>query len=173
MAIVVVSAMLAMMGSYLNAISGTVVDAETGKPIEGAVVLVEWTRTSGKWIGLRATSSYKAIETTTDETGKFTVPDVLNPLVDPPHLTIYKKTYVGWNSQFIFPDYKKRMDFKWGKGNLFKLEKFSESYSYDKHVDFIGLCIGLSQNFEEKMEIYNAYEWERNLAFLERRKGLH
>ena len=28
-------------------ITGTVVDAETGKPIEGAVVLVEWTMTKG------------------------------------------------------------------------------------------------------------------------------
>ena len=36
-----------MVGSCSAEITGTVVDAETGKPIEGAVILVEWTMTKG------------------------------------------------------------------------------------------------------------------------------
>jgi hypothetical protein len=164
-------AVLALIWSHLNGISGIVVDADTGKPIEGAVVHLEWTRTSGKWIGLRSTNSYKAVEVVTNRSGNFGVSAVLNPFVDPPRLTIYKEKYVCWNSHYIFPDFKNRVDFKWEKGQVFKLEKFSESYSYDKHVDFIGLCIGASQNLEEKKRILHAFDWELNLAFQERRKG--
>ena len=51
--------------------TGTVVDAETGKPIEGAVVLVEWTKTHG--IGEHWTESFKVEESVTDREGKFTI----------------------------------------------------------------------------------------------------
>ncbi len=50
-------------GCYLP-VSGQVVDAETNKPIEGAVVLVEWTKTKG--YGLTYTESYKVAETLTE-----------------------------------------------------------------------------------------------------------
>lgn len=154
-------------GCYAS-MSGTVVDAETGKPIEGAVVLVEWTYTSGKWMGLRSTSSYKVVETITDKEGKFKVSDVLNPFVDPPHVTIYKKGYVAWNNEYIFPDYKKREDFQWRSGYVFRLEHFKPEYKYANHTFFIHTAIRLGLG--EKKLIINAIDWEESKAFEERQK---
>src|SRR3990172_7997079 len=121
-------------GCY-GTITGTVVDAETGKPMEGAVVLVEWTKTKG--MGLTYTESYKVIEVVTDKDGKATISGVFNPLVDPPDVTVYKKGYVAWNNKYIFPDYKKRADFKWENGAVVGLERFKEGHSRADHVYFL------------------------------------
>ena len=83
------------------------VDAETGKPIEGAVVLVEWDITKG--LGLSYTKRHKLVETVTNENGWFTLQGVLNPLVNPPNLVIYKKGYVAWREYAMFPDFKKKV----------------------------------------------------------------
>jgi hypothetical protein len=48
--------------------TGTVQDAETGAPIEGAVVFVEWTKTKGL-PGLTSTKVYKIVEVETDKDG--------------------------------------------------------------------------------------------------------
>jgi len=153
-----------------GSITGTVVDAHTGQPVEGAVVLVEWTKTSGKWIGLRATSSYKVVETITDKAGKFEIRAVFSQNADPPHLTIYKKGYVAWNNEFIFPGYKKREDFQWESGYVFRLEEFKKVYSYNDHIDFIRSSINssLERNYEHKKTIFRAIEWEERLALQER-----
>jgi len=143
---------------------GTVVDAENGKPIEGAVVLVEWTYTSGKWMGLRSTSSYKVVETVTDNEGKFKVSDVLNPFVDTPHITIYKKGFVAWNNEYIFPDYTKRDDFKWTENSVFRLAHFKPEYSYDAHVSFINMTIRSTIAYEKKKLMISAFDWETDLA---------
>jgi len=149
-----------------SGISGIVVDAETGKPIDGAVVMVEWTKTKG--IGLTHTESYKVVEVLTDKDGKFKVPGVRTIFVDP-HLTIYKKGYVAWNDEVIFPGYKKRTDFKWGETHTFKLEHFRPEYSYDKHTSFISSAI--SSTIGKKPLITEAYYWEELKASEERDKA--
>ena len=121
-------------GCYAE-ITGTVVDAETGEPIEGAVVLVEWTVTKG--IGLTYHESYKVIEAVTDKEGKVTISGVLNPFVNYPHVTVYKKGYVAWNNEFIFPNYKHREDFKYKNGITIRLELFKNEYSISDHVFFL------------------------------------
>lgn len=143
-------------GCYASDITGTVVDAETGKPIEGAVVLAEWTKTKG--LGLTSTESYKVVEVVTDKDGKFAVSGVSTPFVNPPHLTIYKKGYVAWNNEFIFPDYKKRTDFKWQSGHVFRLEQFKENiYSHKEHVMFIYAPVAGSSKIPR---YYDAIRWE-------------
>lgn len=154
-------------GCYAS-MSGTVIDAETGKPIEGAVILVEWTYTSGKWIGLRTTSSYKVVEVITDKEGKFKVSGVVNPFVNTPEVTIYKKGYVCWSSRIIFPDYRNRTDFIWGKTYTFKLEHFKPEYSYIEHTSFIGSAI--NSGLGEKKLMEDAYYWEELEASKERDK---
>lgn len=72
-----------------GSMSGTVVDDQNGWPIEGAVVLIEWTRQTG--IGDKHTVSVKVVERVTDKDGKFSVWATLNPFVDPPDVTVYKK----------------------------------------------------------------------------------
>jgi hypothetical protein len=147
--------------------SGTVVDADTNAPIEGAVVMVEWTRTHG--IGNYSTESYKVAVTQTDKDGKFTLPGCYRPFVYEPDVTIYKKGYVAWSSWWIFPDRRNRSDFKWG-GNVFKLDVFKKEYSHDDHTSFISSSIhsSLSNNYELKKPIFRAIEWEETLAFQER-----
>lgn len=143
-------------------LSGTVVDAETGKPIEGAVVLVEWTRKTG--IGDKHTVSVKVVEKVTDKEGKFSVAGTFKPFVDPPDVTVYKKGYVAWNNKMIFPEYKSREDFKWQNGYVFWMDRFKEGYFYNKHLSFIRTCSNDTLSSEKKKIFENAYEWEVDLA---------
>jgi hypothetical protein len=147
--------------------TGTVVDAETGKPIEGAVVLVEWTKKTG--IGDYHTESVKVVEAMTDKQGKFTVSGIFDPFVDAPDVTVYKKGYVAWSSRWIFPGYENRTNFRWGDF-VFKLEQFKSEYSHDAHTSFIDSCVNasLSKYYEVKKHFLRAIEWEQDLAFQER-----
>jgi hypothetical protein len=160
--------MTMFLSSCYQSITGTVVDAETGQPIEGAVVLVEWTKTKG--FGLTYTESYKVAETLTDKEGKFVLPGCYSSSVNAPHVTIYKKGYVAWNNEFIFPDYKKRSDFIWQKGDMLKLEKFNPAYTHDAHIVFINTVIRSTLAYEKKRQMINAFEWETDLARAEVKK---
>ncbi len=151
-------------------ITGIVVDAETGKPIEGAVILVEWTKTKGI-PGLTSHDSYKVVEVVTNKDGKAVIEGVSRPFVDYPDVTVYRKGYVAWNNHYVFPDYKKRTDFDWKNNYVFKLEKFKPGYSNDKHVDFIGTAILEHLATEKKTITINAYRWEVLKASEERSQG--
>jgi hypothetical protein len=148
--------------------SGKVVDSETGEPIEGAIILVEWTKVHGT-TGLHHEPS-KVVELLSDEEGKFRVSGVENPFHDPPEVTVYKKGYICWNSTYIFPKYKKRKDFEWGTTYIFKLKRFMPEYSYIKHTAFIDRVIyagpGKKKIFLEK------YRWEKIEASKEREKRI-
>lgn len=160
--------LMILMAPGCNAeITGTVVDAETGEPIEGAVVLVEWTITKGL-PGMTRTESYEIKEALTNKEGKVSISGVLNPLVKG-HVTVYKKGYVAWNSAFIFPGYKKRTDFKWQHDYVFKLDKFKPEYNYNAHWQFI-LGSVVSRPLEKKKLMMNAIKWEEDKAFEERQK---
>jgi hypothetical protein len=152
-------------GCY-SPITGTVVDAETGKPIEGAVVLVEWTKRKGFLVDYH-TESVKVVEVLSDKDGKVRISGVLVPFVDPPDMTVYKKGYVAWSNRSIFMD-GERKDFVWNNGAVFKLEKFKPEYSYVKHRAFITASINLSINSENKhlfMKLYD--EGEENKVLKE------
>lgn len=154
--IVLLMTMLLIITGCYGSMTGTVVDAEKGKPIEGAVVLVEWTRATG--IGDKHTSSVKVVEKITDKEGKFSVSVPLNPFVDPPDVTLYKKGYVAWSSRIIFPDWRNRADFKWVSNYTFRLEHFKSEYSYDEHTSFIHSVTNSS--IGTKKVISAAYRWE-------------
>jgi hypothetical protein len=143
-----------------------VVDAETGEPIEEAIVLVEWTKTKGL-PGLTYTESYEVIEAVTDSEGKVKVSRVYNPFIKRPHVTVYKKGYVAWNNRIIFPGFKKRSDFSWKDGYVFKLERFKNEYSYIKHIKFLRNSMRV-QNLESKKKFYDAIAWETDMAQRER-----
>jgi Carboxypeptidase regulatory-like domain len=152
---------LLLAGCYAP-ITGTVVDAVTNAPIEGAVVMVEWTKTHG--IGEHWTESYKVAETATDKDGKFTLPGCYSPFVSEPNVTIYKQGYVAWSSRWIFPGRRNRTDFKWGGDSVFKLDVFKKKYTYSDHTDFIRASINSSMNLAAKGNIYDAFRWEDHLA---------
>ena len=153
----------------VEAINGTVMDSETEEPIEGAIVLVEWTKTEGV-PGMTNTESYKVVEKITDNEGKFTVSGVLNPFVSHPDITIYKRGYVAWNNKFIFPDYRKRADFKWQRDYVFKMERFKEEYSFIKHQSFIKGAVHVGLGSEKKQLFLQKYnDGERADVIIERK----
>ena len=106
------------------------------------------------------TESHKVVEVVTDKEGNASIEGVLSPFVDAPDVTVYKKGYVAWNNHYIFPDWKKRTDFKWENNYVFKLEKFKPEYSYDKHTSFIREAIRSHAESEKKQLMKKAYEWE-------------
>lgn len=152
-------------GCYAT-ITGTVVDAETAEAIEGAVILVEWTKTKG--LGLTHTESYRVIEAVSDKDGKVTITGFFNPFVNPPDVTVYKKGYVAWNNKFIFPDYKKREDFKWQNGYVFRLERFKPEYTHNAHVSFIHGAINYGLSGSDKKLMEETIRWEQLKALQER-----
>jgi hypothetical protein len=168
LSLIIVFLIFTSTGCYVP-ITAAAVDADTGKPIEGAVVLVEWTKTHG--IGDHWTESYKVASTYSNKSGIFSLPGCYSPFVDAPELTVYKKGYVAWSSRWLFPSHKNRTDYTWGN-RVIRLEPFKDDYSRDAHTSFISLSINssLSNNYDLKKIIYHEIEWEEDLAFQERMK---
>ncbi|MBI5550298.1 MAG: carboxypeptidase regulatory-like domain-containing protein [Desulfobacterales bacterium] len=90
---------LALVGCGWNyPIQGQVVDAETGQPVEGAVVAVRWTHYYLTPMGT-ARDEYGTTEVITDAQGHFTVPKY--PFASH-FMGAYKKGYICWSSEDIF-----------------------------------------------------------------------
>jgi hypothetical protein len=164
-----ISILIILFGCY-SPITGTVVDAETGKPIEGAVVMAEWTKRHG--IGDYHTESVKVVEVLSDKDGKVRISGILVPFVDPPDVTVYKKGYVAWSNRSIFMD-GGRKDFVWNNGAVFKLEKFKPEYSYVEHDSFVSRSINASLGLEKKQIFMRVYdEGERRERIRERNERM-
>ncbi len=147
----------------------TVVDAETGKPVEGAIVLVGWSRTVNV-IGFSTTKTVKVAEVVSDEDGKVKVPGIISYAVNPPYITVYKKGYVAWSNEYIFPSWEERGDFKWESGYVFRLEKFRPEYTHEKHTSFIHTAT--HENHVDSKSFYDAIRWEETKTWEEiRQKG--
>ena len=113
-----------------------VLDAETGKPIEGAVALAQWHSTTAGGIEGPSESLSKAQEVFSDKDGKVFIKGYwgVNIFLKSPRLTIYKPGYVIWDSREICPTFEKREDFdeKHRKARLLKFDaeapKWVEKY---------------------------------------------
>jgi hypothetical protein len=163
-------ALVFLTGSCYGEISDRVLDAETGQPIEGAVVLVQWTVTKGM-PGITYNEVYKIIEEETDKNGRFTISGIYNPLVNPPYIVIYKAGFVAWRNDFIFPGWEKRTDFKYENGLVIKLEKFKEGFSYEEHHGFMDLgIIGASLERTPKFNKALSIELSKALRQIENKK---
>jgi hypothetical protein len=51
-------------------------------------------------------------------------------------MTVYKKGYVCWSDDKIFPTYEERKGFRLRNGMVIKLERFKEEYSKEAHANF-------------------------------------
>ncbi len=108
-----------------------VIDAETGKPIEGAIALAQWFDAGGgAWFEGGTLVLKKAKETYSDKGGRVNIDGfwVRRQLFLPPpgpRLTVYKPGYVLWDSERICPLNKKRTDFD-EKHRIVKLLKFEK-----------------------------------------------
>lgn len=169
------SGVLLMLSMFLLScyadIIGIVVDDETGEPIEGAVIMAEWTKTKG--LGLTYTKSYRVVEVVTDKEGSTKISgipafDSLSPFIDLGSVAVYKKGYVLWSNNHTFPGTKHHTDFKWRNNYVFRLERFKPEYSYLKHTSFIGRAI--SSGLGDKKLLSEASYWENLEASKERDK---
>jgi|GEM_PF-4067760 len=143
-------------------------DAETGKPVEGAIALAQYFGAVSLGAGLGTSQGLaKTEEVYSDKDGHINLPDfwkwqgnflVGNPK---PRLAVYKFGYVLWDSQDICP-FGSRTDFDENHRTV-KLLKFEteaarwikENYYEGKvgprgmHCGFLSLCDPHSQKFRE------------------------
>jgi hypothetical protein len=169
---ILVSAIYCLNGCHTgySGITCTVIDAETQQPIEGAIVLVEWTKSHG--YGLTTTKSFKVSEVISDNSGIVKLPGISDNFVNAPDVTLYKQGYVAWNSNFIFPPgYTKRTDFSWKDGCVFRMARFKPEYTFRDHTSFIYSAMGTGK-IEQKQLLYRAFEWERENSNNEMKKLL-
>jgi len=119
-------------------VKGQVVDAETGEPIEGAAVFIEWTKPSAAPPGVTAIGvMVEKAENLTDEKGLFDVPRYASLYRGKKFtMAVYKKGYVCWSSETIFPTYEKRKGFKLTNHMIIQLERFKDDYSRLDHANF-------------------------------------
>jgi len=146
-------------------ITGRVVDAEMGLPIEGAIVLVQWTVTKGL-PGMQYHEVSKIVETETDREGNFAISGTHNPLANPPEIVIYKVGYVAWRNDYIFPGWEKRSDFKYRNGMVIALKKFQDTFSHEEHHSFMGYGI-MGSSFERTPKFSKVLNHELNKALRE------
>ncbi len=144
--------------SYM--VKGKVVDAETGKPIQGAAVGIFWYDYSGRSCLMPPFSSGQHdIETAsslTDADGVFKIPE--SPLKKY-KMGVYKKGYVCWSSETIFhPErpWEEALETRilsWVvPGMVIRLEPWKEGYSAFGHSTFVGSvnrAVDGARHFEE------------------------
>ncbi|HAA05771.1 MAG TPA: TonB-dependent receptor [Syntrophobacteraceae bacterium] len=119
-------------------IKGQVVDADTGKPIQGAVVAIDWWEAAFGPPGLSTSKDMEVSEDTSDAQGNFHVPKYATfGLGREFNMVVYKHGYVLWSSWKIFPSYAERKDFSLRSGMKIKLQPFKEEYSKEAHAMFV------------------------------------
>ena len=114
--------------SHYPDITGKVVDNATGKPIEGAVVVAQWTKSRGI-PGMQYHELHKITETLTDKEGKFSLSGAIGVQIGPPEMIIYKKGYVPWRNDTIFPSCNIVKDHEWKNNVKYKLDLFTDKFT--------------------------------------------
>jgi hypothetical protein len=147
-------------GDLLGPFEGIVVDADTDRPLAGAVVSASWAFERG--IGLVGPAGSEEVLTETGADGRYRLPALaklpsgLSMRVRRFTLVVYQRGYVGWRSDRRFPDGRLRRDFS-QRGNRVRLEKWRETYYHHKHLLFLG----------GGNAIHTASQWELQPAALE------
>lgn len=134
-----------------------VLDAKTKQPIEGAVALAEWIGGRRMAIIAGPTQAYtaKAVEAISDSEGKFSIPGMTGRFaMQTPHLKVYKRGYVGWDSRRIYLGcYEvnrkeartiERIDFTMKDQDIL-LEPWKDEYSFISHASFIAPPTGFEE----------------------------
>ncbi len=128
-------------GDLLGPFDGIALDAETDRPLSGAVVAASWAFERGE--GLTGPAGAHEIVTETGADGRYRVPALTNlptggaVRVRRFTLIVYQKGYVAWRSDRRFPDGGARRDFA-QRGNRVRLEKWRTGLHHHRHVLFLG-----------------------------------
>jgi len=116
-------------------IQGQVVDAATGTPIEKAAVFIYWSKMGAGPPGLASSEKVEIAESLSGVSGFFKVPKY-STLFKDFRMAVYKKGYICWSNEDVFPTYEKRIGFRLKDGVVIKLERFKKEYSKEKHANF-------------------------------------
>ncbi|HID70854.1 MAG TPA: carboxypeptidase regulatory-like domain-containing protein [Desulfobacterales bacterium] len=148
-----------------------VLDAETKKPVEGAVALATWTKYKGL-PGLSYGYTAKAIEAVSDKDGYFIIPGVTGTIAfNTPYLQVYKPGYVGWNSRRIYLGYfkdnrknkrtKKRDAFLMKNQDIY-LEPWKNNgvYNHYTHNSFVAPSTGFEEGGVTNSKYRKAIRYE-------------
>lgn len=178
-------------GFHYN-VKGRVVDAVTGKPIEGASIAVHWL---GQKIGpVPLASGAYTIEKAKDISDKYGFFRIPRYFIKSFYMGVYKKGYVCWNNREIFLqtgkkikdqfgirtyDVKDRIGFKVRDGMVIKLEPFTatDRYIRVRHASFVtatsgasGGLTGIGEEWKIKLEEIRKWKEERLKKKLNRKK---
>ena len=126
--------------SHYSDISGRVVDGSTGKPIEGALVVAQWTKPRGL-PGMQYHDLHKIVETLTDKDGQFLLGGTSGFIVNQPEMIIYKEGYIPWRNDSIFPSSSIVKEHEWKNNVTYRLEAFTGEYSYQQLYGFLDFGI--------------------------------
>jgi hypothetical protein len=128
-------------GDLLGPFEGIVVDAETDRPLGGAVVSGSWAFERG--VGLAGPAGASEVVTETGADGRYRLPALgslpsgASTRVRRFTLIVYQKGYVGWRSDRRFPTGEARRDFS-QRGNKVRLEKWRDGMAHSQHLVFLG-----------------------------------
>jgi hypothetical protein len=145
-----------LLGPY----DGIVLEAESDRPVAGAVVAASWAFERG--VGLRAPAGSNEVVVETGADGRYTIPR----LAELPQgasmrvrrftLIVYHRGHIGWRSDRLFPSRAARRDFS-QRGARIRLERWQPQLGHAQHLVFLG---GGSK-------IQTAAAWELQPASLE------
>jgi hypothetical protein len=137
--IVLAITLLACSGcNHYPPITGKVIDSITGKPIEGALVVAQWTKKHG--FGLTYHELILITETQTDKEGNFSLTKTpKDRFVEPPEMIIYKEGYIPWRNDMIFPGGTDSLikNNEWENNVTYKLDMFTNKYKVRQLYDFL------------------------------------
>jgi hypothetical protein len=128
-------------GDLLGPYTGQVLDSETDRPVEKAVVSASWAFERG--MGFVAPRGAAEVAIETDVNGRYRIPKLselpggLSMRVARFTLVVYQRGYVAYRSDSIFPDQAPRHDFV-QRGNVVRLTPWSAELSHARHVAFVG-----------------------------------
>jgi hypothetical protein len=127
-------------GDLRGPFSGRVVDAETDRPIVGALVYASWRFVGG--FGFEEPVAWREHIGSTDASGVYTIPKLAGGPGSPArlsdfHVVIYKRGYVAFRSDRRFDDFGPRNDFTQAGGKI-ALARWKPEYSHVRHLRFVG-----------------------------------
>ncbi|MSP60494.1 MAG: carboxypeptidase regulatory-like domain-containing protein [Myxococcales bacterium] len=127
-----------MPGDLLGPFDGQVLDAGSGKPVEGAAVLGSWAFEDGG--GLTGPSSAAWQLTETDADGRYAIgrlSTIAGGRIARFTVVVYKRGFAGWRSDRRFEDFSARHDFA-QRGNIARMARMPAEGSHIRLVRFVG-----------------------------------
>src|SRR6185369_16093920 len=126
-----------LLGPY----DGIVVDADSERPVAGALVAATWAFERG--IGFQAPLEAEEVVVETGADGRYQVPRLgslpsgLSTRLRRFTVIVYHRGHVGWRSDWRFPTRLPRRDFS-QRGNRVRLAKWQSGYLHSDHLIFLG-----------------------------------